>query len=225
MRTEGYTITSERANQRVIGYRLRTRAPSIWSPVIAIGPCDRATPAPLGGGKRRPPRKGDFQRIPGIENRRSRQRCLAGADGDGAIQQEYSRQPSYLGSRGPSPGAEATMASVLVIEKDVGVREFVARMLVNALHQARGEDSFLSAAMNLANDRFDLVIMNASAGGFEDQRQLALEAKAIWHCAVMIMSGGTHAPRKVVQYDSFVFLEKPFSADELMLGVEVALTM
>lgn len=113
------------------------------------------------------------------------------------------------------------MATVLVIEKEELVRTFLQRALQDG-HAVSTSDTVQAAARDFSGQSFDVVIVDGSAGTAHDMRQLAREARTRWHCAVIVTSGGSTLPDRLVEYDSFVLLSKPFRAADLIAGIRIA---
>lgn len=124
-----------------------------------------------------------------------------------------------------APTREPTVARILVIEKDDGVREFVVRALSEIAHEVQGARSILVAAVALPGAEIDLVILSASGGDYSDQLHLAREVRSVWRSHVLITSGAWTVASRLVEYDSFVFLPKPFTTRELVAGVNRALAV
>ena len=129
-----------------------------------------------------------------------------------------------------APSRPGTVARILVVDDQEGMRWLARRILedcgceVLTVSDGAAALGTLQFAMLQPGSAVDLVLTDIEMPG-GDGYALGRELAARWPALpVVYMSGGTHAPGRRVQLPaSDHFIKKPFSADRLLLTIDLVL--
>src|SRR5918998_1052409 len=107
------------------------------------------------------------------------------------------------------------MASILVVDDEPGIREFIADALEDEGHEATQAADGLSALHHLHTQAFDLLITDLRMPGALDGMDLVRKARAElpeMEVIVLTAHGTVEAAVEAMKQGVFDFLQKPISS-------------
>ncbi len=117
------------------------------------------------------------------------------------------------------------MASVLVVDDERSMREFLEILLAKQRHEVTSEASLSGALTRVAEAEFDLVITDLRLGR-ESGIDVLKAVKATWPATEVVMVTAFATTENAIQamkLGAYDYVLKPFKVDELKLVVEKAL--
>lgn len=117
------------------------------------------------------------------------------------------------------------MANILIVDDELGIRNVLSEILMEAGHQVSAAEDAVAALAQISKKTFDLVLLDIWMPGMDGLKLLQkLKAEQQLTFPVIMMSGHAtiESAMQAVQIGAVDFLEKPIALKKLMMAVDGA---
>jgi len=131
-------------------------------------------------------------------------------------------EPANRGETRPAEAGGGRQKSVLVVDDDPAIRQFVTDALEESGYRVRAAADGDSALAAVENERPELILLDIRMPGIDGWDVLnQLRSAAGPHCPIVIMTGQYEGQDQALGSGAQGYLAKPFELDDLLECVEL----